>query len=1336
MPHNDKHKKSSKTNPLLKAAQEAARNRRDFIRPSATIFPELYNVDSVDYTKFEKIMANIPTELKSKLPSWMTECKGMNCMNAVSTLAQEAGVWDGGNERANVPFYENPAEYGYKEVSEDQKLPGDLVQFYNATTEQGKYPQLTSPEVGRQSLDYLEPFHIGIFGSSGEGTFMPGASDYYYSEPGKFSPFMGKDAASPEALYYGNEPGLTGNQARKFFRYDPNINKKYGGQIRSYQNGGPTTPPATYDLSAAMDYHRQRLNNPFYQNRLRKEYLNAHGIDLTDAQMSDLISGGLNQINIGGSQAEFLKPDRPNVGGYMMNELGPNAGKIAMNPNFDPSTNPTVALHEIGHRYNALANSPFSSSINNPLYNQSAAYHQSFFNKPFTQGQYKTEIRDDGEEYGLDKAAYFRRPQEIKSYKAQFEDSMKRSGIFDPMQSEFGPDNLRKLLSRGNKAEYNIMGNQFTGLGLDSFSDYMQGNFDSYSQGRQGDFNDPMVPLRDEKGRLLPGGEQIRRGMVGAMSSEIEPDDQKEFEQFQKTLGYSRTRPLTPDNPYANDPSNFEYQGLQPMSNPYNPPGISLVDEIDSIQRENVDTTKLVQGSRKNFRNLFNKGASYKDIQDNFLASGANNIVKIPNLIQRELKDTDSYNKSGFQTYWNREVEKNPEIAAALERMSSVDQNMLDAYNVPYREYEGAVSSISPEEGLPKDLAYPEPLEFRKKLQRKKTVKEQGKNIADFITKGYKEQTGSAYGKDKRILIDALKNIEKGYKQTMFRDKPKSDKILREEYEFRKGMDSEDWMDFVPTEYKKIGENTIQFMNEIAMQDQINNMAKYGGNMKKYNNIPNAGFGDMFKKLGKQIKSGGAGIIEGVTGGLVPATQFLPESQRIAYGDEAMMGSRFGTALGVLGGAGAFKAPTGLAPTTNIGSFASAGPSSSAFSLGNNFGLGNVGSGMFNMYQDETQQMLDGYAMGGKTSMQQNIGQDINVESGELLMSAKGGQFQSMNPKAPIKELMPGVSMVQGNQSNDNVPIKIPDGETMVFSKRLGYADKGLELIQQYKDLEGSPNPEDFIGQQTKKFQLKRIKDKLQKLFKEQEGSKSKKIAQRTGNPQIPGANLGDLFTKGKDFLKSDGFKAFGNQAIDFAKDNPDVLYNLGMGMLGKDPQAFNAADYTTQYNPNPSMTNIDIGAITSPINNQTAATRYAINNSGASPLEIIAANMNVGSKAGTQLASTEARGQMLENQLNLGVYDNMFKAQQSNNLLNMRTDLMNRQMATMRPGFFKEGLSGIRNYRMGQKGEDLLAQAYQNRFGVPNSTSSGTGFNFSLGNMGAPKLDVGEFNFTLPGNY
>mgnify|MGYP003671194269 CR=1 FL=1 len=542
---------------------------------------------------------------------------------------------------------------------------------------------------------------------------------------------------------------------------------------------------------------------------------------------------------------------------------------------------------------------------------------------------------------------------------------------------------------------------------------------------------------------------------------------------------------------------------------------------------------------------------------------------------------------------------------------------------------------------------------------------------------------------------------------------------------------------------------------------------KYGGNMKKYNNnIPQAGFGDMFKKLGKQITAGGAGIIEGVSGGLLPATKLLSDSHRDAYGAESQMGSRFGTALGILGGAGAFSGASagaavpgagfssvpgansfntiyggGINPALMNPALAGSGVSASAagannlLNMGNNFGTGKLGSGMFNMFQQEQDNSFGGYAMGGTaTNMKQNMGQDINVESGELLMSASGGQFQSMNPKAPMQEVMPGVSLVKGNQSNDNVPIKIPDGETMVFSKRLGYADKGLELVKQYKSIKSSPDSNDFISQQTKTFQLKKINEKLQALFKEQESSKSKKINKQTGVGEIPGAFLGDLFQKGKDFVKSDSFKDFGNKALTFAKDNPEALYNVGMGMFGKDPQQYNAEDYQTQYSPDPAMTNIDTGALLAPINNQVNASRYAINQSGASPSEIIAANMAVGAKAGPQLAAAEAKGQMLQNQMNLGVYDKMFKADSANNMIDFKTRMMNDKMSAVRPSFFKEAISNIGQYRAGKDQENFMRDMYNQRFGNMPTQGQGQGqeFNFSLGNMSQPSLG----NNSLFGNF
>jgi hypothetical protein len=402
----------------------------------------------------------------------------------------------------------------------------------------------------------------------------------------------------------------------------------------------------------------------------------------------------------------------------------------------------------------------------------------------------------------------------------------------------------------------------------------------------------------------------------------------------------------------------------------------------------------------------------------------------------------------------------------------------------------------------------------------------------------------------------------------------------------------------------------------------------------------------------------------------------------------------------------------------------------SLFNTGNNLSsANNTASGLFDMFNNEQtyQQQVEGqgvgFAMGGRaTNMKQDMGQDINVESGELLMSDMGGQFQSMNPKAPIKEVMPGVSMVQGNQGSDNVPIKIPDGETKVFSKRLGYADKGLELVNQYKELEKTPDSNDFIGQQTKKFELNKIRKKLEELFQEQEKSKSKQIAKRTGGTKIPQAGLGDWFTKAKTFMQSDTGKAIGN----FALENADSLYNMGAGAFAPDPQNYNINNFMPDYNPDPNLAKIDTKAILNPFQQNVNAARYSIGQSGGSPSEIIQANMQLNAKAGSQMSAAEARAQALQNQMQLGLYDTGFKADTTKGLQGLKLAMMNEQRLGQRPAFFKEGLEGFQNYFTGKRNEDFIGDIYNQRYGNLTGTGSGTGtnFNFSLGNMAPPSLN------------
>tara|TARA_Y100001938_G_C8101512_1_gene442133 strand:+ start:9024 stop:11279 length:2256 start_codon:yes stop_codon:yes gene_type:complete len=610
----------------------------------------------------------------------------------------------------------------------------------------------------------------------------------------------------------------------------------------------------------------------------------------------------------------------------------------------------------------------------------------------------------------------------------------------------------------------------------------------------------------------------------------------------------------------------------------------------------------------------------------------------------------------------------------------------------------------------------------------------------------------------------------------------------------------------------------------------------YGGKA-----IPKAGFGNMFKTLGQQIKTGLAGAVQGATGGILPATRLLRPELRQEYADEMKMGSLFGGALGMLGGAGLFKgaslagigggaSPSLLQSGQNIlggGALSSSGlnfapntfnaiygsginpammnPSlagqasagfgfNNLFNMGSNFGIGNnpglgAANDILSFYQ-QGQEGMQNMAMGGRagkmptfeefyysqpgfsgmetlgeffnrlaiesaekkkkkfgmddvfmynqggkaTNMKQDMGQDINVESGELLMSNIGGRFQSMNPKAPIKEVMPGVSMVQGNQSNDNVPIKIPDGETKVFSKRLGYADKGLELVQKYKDLEATPDSDDFIGQQTKKFELSKIRKQLEELFQEQERAKSKQIAKRTKNvsgTDIPQAGLGlGVFLKtvalpaAKKFLAKEGVKQAGN----FLMQNAGNLYNLGVGAFGKDPQTFNIDDYVPDYNPDPKLTKINTKNILGPMYDELASSRYAINRSGGTPEEIIQGNMLLNAKGLNKIGAAESKAEALQRNLDLGVYDTGFKAAVNKGLQGLNLAGINEQRLGQRNEFFKEGIQGLQNYFTGRRNEDFIGDIYNQRYGNLPGSQLGTGnTNFDM------QYGFGQYNPNMP---
>jgi len=628
--------------------------------------------------------------------------------------------------------------------------------------------------------------------------------------------------------------------------------KKYGGQVSKFEYGGSsTTPPTSYDLNPAMSWHQNRLNNPLWQNRLRKEYSNAHGIDLTDEQMSGLVSGGIDMINTGGNTATYteegMRRASSNAGGFMNadyianpltgNIPAPSLGQISLRPGLDQplwrneGTTKSVAKHEVGHRYNSALGTPFSSSEHSPLIDQSTAYHQSFFNKPWTQGQYSG---------GEDKSDYYRKPHEIKSYKLQLEDAMDEYGLWNPMKSEFDQDNLRSLIKKKDLLSSPTTNVMTQGLGLHSLArayrdidpyghnDDPRANSGAWHWSFEGNrFDSKQVPLLDSKG--IPLGETTSRANIGEHGARG-----SNYRDIHSVLEGTKANPLAPDN-RRDDPEDWKYQGYGEFTNPYHSQ-YGMGSDVPEHQESRSTTSDVVKGSHKNFRNFFNKGMSYKDIKDRNYSSTFRNVTGLVADINQGLRYGED---TGFNAYWNNELQNNPELKGAYDRMSTIDQEMLDKYKVPYSTHEDRISedSITPTRNVSDELS---------RRDYKKAVKQNAHNIADFFKTGYKEQTGSNWKTDERLLMDAYNNIKKGYQQSSYRDMPALEGEIKDSYDKRNRFQTDEWMDFIPdidgAPARDIGENTIQFMNEVAMEDQPSiRTAKYGGQMKKINKYPHGG---------------------------------------------------------------------------------------------------------------------------------------------------------------------------------------------------------------------------------------------------------------------------------------------------------------------------------------------------------------------------------------------------------------------------------------------------------------------------------------------------------------
>jgi len=365
-------------------------------------------------------------------------CKDNTCVETVKQIYKEAGI-DSIPENVydNKTFLENHKDYGFTQITDEKDIQaGDVIQYYIEDN----------------------PYHMGINVYPGE----------YVSDGERNAPIQNKNM-------YVDQNGDKKDPFR-IFRY----NKKYGGDLPKAQYGDLPEHLDPVDLSNLNEQNKQKINSSAYRDRLKKEYLNAHDIELDNEQLDGMVSDLNNQLTLGANEGNtgFYTqnvPD-PSAAGFMFSGAGqidalgnqvsprtdgydysnPTIGNIyiarnasqkepftTINNEDGTSMEESIKQHEINHRLNSLSGSPLSSSRQSSLYDESYDYHNSFFSNapednPFNPNTKDKEFRD-----------YATQPFEIKSQKAQLEQALLDAGIWDPSKGPFTQADVNKMVNSG-----------------------------------------------------------------------------------------------------------------------------------------------------------------------------------------------------------------------------------------------------------------------------------------------------------------------------------------------------------------------------------------------------------------------------------------------------------------------------------------------------------------------------------------------------------------------------------------------------------------------------------------------------------------------------------------------------------------------------------------------------------------------------------------------------------------------------------------------------------------------------------------------------------------------
>jgi len=308
-------------------------------------------------------------------------------------------------------------------------------------------------------------------------------------------------------------------------------NRMKDGGYKKYQTAGKKD---NYSLDKPIAELSNLYSSDAYGDRLKKEYANAHNINLSDQEVSNIQDSNVKAINTGNNPAspipqKYATPgtqgilrQRDNFIGLNLSSNSEKPAFVTRKPNFKLGHNNlySTKIHEVAHRANSGHSSLLTSSntgsgnyvetiedLKAPSKTSELEnYYKTFFKNASSSSAHSSNYRQLGQSSIAAKNynSYLLSAPEIKSQKKELESALKAAGIWDASSGPFTQDHIEKL----KNTQFDIGGDApvshlFKGLNIptirDSYNQYgnqnverIQNNLPYYEQNYpDADFSTP-----------------------------------------------------------------------------------------------------------------------------------------------------------------------------------------------------------------------------------------------------------------------------------------------------------------------------------------------------------------------------------------------------------------------------------------------------------------------------------------------------------------------------------------------------------------------------------------------------------------------------------------------------------------------------------------------------------------------------------------------------------------------------------------------------------------------------------------------------------------------------